>query len=177
MLPGRRSLRSASVLLPALLASACAPAEPLVLPVVCRALAGTDVPKAAAGPGDTLEVLVHVDSLPAGTSGAALVRVDPLDAGTVAFESPPPPTAAVVSAAFSLAGVFQGCFDAAPATLLVRTPAAPRGKAWVRIAADRPVRVQVRTGAPGPDALAVSAWAVVLPGASGRAAWRVPAAR
>lgn len=128
--------------------------------------------EADAGPGgDTLRVIVHVDSIPHGTSGVVLVRVDSLGAGHVAFESPPPPTAAAVSAAFSLTGLFHGCFAEDAAAVFVRTPAAPRRKVWLRISADRTVGVRVETGEPGARSTLASDWIVVAPGGSGSGGW------
>ncbi len=160
------------VLLLAMLGAACSTEPPSIPPVMCR-----EIPWGS-GAGsrtiaDTLRIVVHVDSLPGDTSGEVLVRVDPLASGHVVFASPPPPTAAAVSATFTLSGVYQGCFAEDPAALFVRTPVAPRAKVWLRIAADRTVTVRVETGEPGPRSTLLSEWIVVDPGASGRGGWRM----
>jgi hypothetical protein len=163
------------VLLFSAIGAACSTTSPPTLPVLCREIPWESETEADAG-ADTLRIIVHVDSIPRDAFGEALVRVDPLGAGHVAFESPPPPTAAAVSATFTLTGVFHGCFAEDPAAVFVRTPAAPQGKAWLRISADRTVSVRVETGEPGPRSKVVSGWIVVEPGESGRGRWSVDGA-
>lgn len=128
------------------------------------ATAAATPPAAAALPGDTLELLVRLDEVPPG-GGSVRVRVDPLaEPGVVTFTDAPP-TAVAAAMALAPPPLFQGCAAAAPTGMELRAPAAPRGRAWVRISSDRPVRVRVVAGATsgGP--------AVVAPGASATVDW------
>jgi len=158
------------VLLLSVLTTSCSTTRPPDLPVLCREIPWGSEPVGGVD-ADTRRIIVHVDSIPRGGGGEALIRVDYLGAGHVSFEAPPPPTAAAVSAAFTLTGIFHGCFAEAPAAIFIRTPAAPRKKAWLRISSDRTVGVRVETGAPGPRSTVVSDWIVVAPGDSGRGSW------
>ena len=122
-------------------------------------------PALTVGPEDILELVVVLDSVPAGP-GSVRVRVDGLgEPGLVTFFMPPP-TAAAAGMALQPPATFQGCAAVAPAGIELRAPEAPRSKVWVRVSSDRPVRVRPRV--PNRSAELV----VVMPGTSEVVGWR-----
>jgi hypothetical protein len=149
----------------------CARPEPASVDVACAAFAlpggsadGADGAAREPGAGDTLEVVVVFDSLPRG-SGGVRVRVDSLaEGGMVSFLAPRPGSAAA-GMALATPPRYGGCAALAPHGLQLSAARAPRGKAWVRISTDRPVRLRV---AGGEQTLAA---VVVTPGASALAPW------
>ena len=150
---------------------ACGLGDPVMMPVSCETLVSPPGEAVPADVDDLLVILLHIDSIP--RSGEVLVRVDPLDeVGAVSFVTAPPPTAGAVSLATTTSGLFQGCFSEAPAGFVLRTPVAPRDKAWLRVSSDRTVSVRVETGEPGPAAVRASHLLTVEPGSSGRTSWR-----
>ncbi len=60
---------------------------------------------------------------------------------------------------------YHGCAALAPVELELRAPFPPRGKAWVRVSTDRPVRLHLRTGE------RASAPVLTRPGKSALASW------
>lgn len=124
-------------------------------------------PPLAIGPDDVLELVVVLDSVPAGP-GSVRVRVDGLaEPGLVKFFMPPP-TAAAAGMALTPPATFQGCAGVAPTGLELRAPVAPRGKAWVRVSTDRPVRVRPRILGRAAEPV------MVMPGTSEVVGWETP---
>ncbi len=165
ILQAKRALLATGLVL-----AACGFGDPAMLPVQCAVLPGPAEGAVPVGSGDSLGIVLHIDSI--SRAGEVLVRVDGLsEVGALRFETRPPPTAGAVSLASTTAGVFQGCFGEAPAGFVLRTPRAPRDKVWIRVSSDRPVIVRVETGEPGPQAIRISQPLVVEAGSSGRAAW------
>lgn len=150
-------------------ATACHLSGPEMVDVACSSLSGPEVT-----PVDTLDVLVRLDSLPPGHPGRLLVRVDPPEGeGLVRFPPTAPRTVAAVGLTLGTAGVFQGCAGEAPAGFLLQARRAPRNKAWLRVAAGRPVRIRMEGrgggGSVWQDVLDTAL--VVTPGASTDARW------
>ena len=59
---------------------------------------------------------------------------------------------------------YHGCAALAPVGLELRAPFPPRGKAWVRVSTDRPVRLRLRASAPvltRPGKSALASWDLV----------------
>lgn len=129
---------------------ACSEIRPAGAPAVQPA-----PPNPAASPGlapplavkaeDVLELVVVLDSVPAGP-GSVLVRVDGLEEPGIVRFTMPPPTAAAAGMTLAPPPVFQGCAGIAPVGLELRAPRAPRSKAWIRASTDRVVRVRLRVG-------------------------------
>lgn len=131
--PGRRLL-----LLVALLLTACdEPAQPSAPPVTCETTGSEQG-------GDTLRVVISLDSLAGGRAGRVLVRVDGLQDGQVRFQRPVP-SAAAASMTVDATERFHGCAGFAVDEIRLGTRAALAGKAWVQVASARPVRVLVRS--------------------------------
>lgn len=153
----------------ALALSGCARAPEQAVSVVCSEIqpagGAPGAPAPAVGPDDVLEVVVALDSVPAGP-GSVRVRVDGLaDPGLVAFFMPPP-TAASAAMTLQPPPTFQGCVAVAPAGFELQAPSAPRAKAWVRVSSDRPVRVRPRV-----EGRAVDEPLLLEPGTSGVVGW------
>ena len=161
-----------------LAAAACGRVSEAAVPVRCTEIQAASSPVAAPGapagglapplavsPDDTLELVVMIDSVPPGP-GTIRVRVDGLgEPGLVQFVMPPP-TAAAAGMALAPPATFQGCATVAAAGIELRAPAAPRSKAWVRVSAERAVRVRPRIAGRRSQAPLVLA-----PGTSGIVGW------
>ena len=96
-------------------------------------------------PEDVLELIVVIDSVPSGP-GQVMVRVDRLDEPGVVKFFMPPPTAAAAGMTLAPPPVFQGCAAISAPGLELHSPAAPRGRAWVRASTNRAVRVRLHIG-------------------------------
>ena len=142
---------------------ASAPAAPAPTPP--EGATGGRAPTLAVGADDVLELVVMLDSVPAGP-GSVRVRVDGLaEPGIVKFFMPPP-TAAAAGMALAPPARFQGCATIAAAGIELRAPVAPRAKAWVRVSSDRPVRVRPRVAGRRTEAPLL-----LTPGTSGIVGW------
>lgn len=154
--------RRIAALVAVLTVCACGSAEEPMIPVACTETTPTTRPTVAAT--DTLDLFVVLDSVPSG-AGSVRLRVDGLAQPGIVNFFLPPPTAAAAGMALQPPETFAGCAATAPAGLELRAPRAPRGKAWVRVSTDRPVRVHPlaagRRAAP----------AVVSPGESAIVGW------
>jgi len=133
--------------------------------VVCTEISPVGGGGATVRPEDVLELVVVLDSVPAGP-GSVRVRVDGLaESGVVQFFMPPL-TAAAAGMALAPPATFRGCAALAPAGLELRAPVAPRAKAWVRVSSDRAVRVRPRVAGRRSDAPVL-----ITPGTSGIVGW------
>jgi hypothetical protein len=149
----------------------CARPEPASVDVACAAFAlpggsagAGDAAAREPGAGDTLEVVIVFDSLPR-ASGGVRVRVDSLaEGGMVSFLAPHPGSAAA-GMALATPPRYGGCAALAPHGLQLSASHPPRGKAWVRVSTDRPVRLRVAGGG------RTLAPVLVTPGASALAPW------
>jgi hypothetical protein len=169
----------------AIAALACSRAPEVAVPVTCAEIhpvgepaaadaptppvepgaGGGLAPALAVGPGDVLELIVMLDSVPPGP-GSVRVRVDGLaEPGLVRFVLPPA-TATAAGMALAPPVRFQGCATVAAAGIELRAPFAPRAKAWVRVSSDRPVRVRPRVAGRRTEAPLL-----LNPGTSGIVGW------
>lgn len=151
------------VLLAGLLASGCAEPPP---PAACRT-AGGFASSAPVTAHDTVNVIL---ALPAREDPfELLVRVDALeDEGIVNLTSVPPTTVAA-GLALTTSATFSICVSRAPRAVVFQGEAVPRGKAWLQVSTDRPVRTSVRLG--GDDGHTLDPALVVVPGRSERRRW------
>ena len=156
---GARRIAAAGLLLAPL---ACARPELPSGPITCAAVrpSGRDAPEVRAD--DPLEVYVVFDSVPAEAGGVRL-RVDGLGQGGIVNFGEPTPTAAGMT--LDVPARYHGCAALAPVGLELRAPFPPRGKAWVRVSTDRPVRLHLRAGE------RASAPVLTRPGKSALASW------
>lgn len=175
--PPPRRVRRRSARLPALLIAALVTgcgSEPAAVAVECAVEtlgpAGSADPRGPRTASDTIDVLLHVGAAPPSGSVRLMVRVDPLsEPGAVTFGAGTPGTAAAVAVALTERAVFHGCLGEAPSGFRLTASAAPRGRAWLRVSADRPVAVRLTVGEE--DAGGRAAVVSVGPGGSAATSW------
>lgn len=159
-----RSARAAVSLLVLAAAPGCARPEPPEVAVACSSVRPTGA-AAEVRAVDPLELFVVFDSVPGAQSGGVRLRVDPLGEAEFVRFAQRTPTAAAAGMTLRVPARYHGCAGTAPWGLELRAPFPPRGKAWVRVATDRPVRLHVRVGG------RTLAPALTRPGSSALHAW------
>lgn len=165
----RSNARSLLPILLCGLATGCALDPPDAPPARCSVLSDAGQPPTVS---DTVDVVVQL--LVAGPVDL-LVRVDPTtEDGIVDLPGDAPPGTAAAGLALSTDGVYSVCLSADPAEIVFQSEVAPVGRAWLRVATDRPVRARLQLGGLGRPFMEPDL--VVDPGSSGRARWTDPEA-
>lgn len=166
----RTPLPNTRLLLPVLLCglvAGCSLDPPEAPPARCSVLSGNDVPATAS---DTVDVAVQL-LVPGPVD--LLLRVDPThEEGIVTLPSDASPGAVAAGLALSTDGTYSVCLSADPEEIIFQSEVAPVGRAWLRVATDRPVRARLQLGGLGRPFMEPDL--VVSPGSSGRARWTDP---
>jgi len=170
--PMRPASPHVHALLPVLLCglvAGCALDPPVAPAARCSVLSDDGQPPTVS---DTVDVVVQL-LVPGPVD--LLVRVDPTtEDGIVDLPGDAPPGTAAAGLALSTDGLYSICLSANPEEIVFQSEVAPVGRAWLRVATDRPVRARLQLGGLGRPFMEPDL--VVEPGSSGRARWTDPEA-
>lgn len=151
------------------LVAGCTLDPPEAPPARCSVVSVDGQPPTAS---DTVDVVVQL--LVPGPLDL-LVRVDPThEEGIVRLPGDAPPGTVAAGLALSTDGVYSVCLSSIPDEIVFQSEVAPVGRAWLRVATDRPVRARLQLGGLGRPFMEPDL--VVSPGSSGRARWTDPEA-